>query len=139
MKECSKCGAIKPLEEYPKNNKCRSGRTNRCKPCTQAYKAQWRKANPASHRSAHLRSKYGISVEEFNAMLEEQNHTCLLCDHKHVENCQKNALRVDHNHQTGEIRGLLCKECNSGMGLLGDNPERLRAAARYLESRGYYG
>ena len=139
MKECSTCGAIKPLDKYPKNKQCKSGRSGKCKDCVSKYKAQWREANPASHRAHHLRTKYGLSIEGFNQLLEIQNYTCLLCDHKHVENCQKNALRVDHNHRTGEVRGLLCKECNSGMGLLGDNPERLRAAARYLESRGHYG
>ena len=139
MKECSKCGAIKPLEEYPKNKQCKQGRSAKCKVCVNAYKGTWRKANPASHRAAHLRSTYGLSLEDFDHLLEQQNHTCLLCDHKHVHNCKKGALRVDHNHRTDEVRGLLCKECNSGMGLLGDNPERLRAAARYLESRGHYG
>ena len=139
MKSCSSCGVAKTLEEFPKDKRIKCGRKPKCRSCDNQYKAEWRKANPGNHRSAHLRSTYGLSLEQFSEMLLKQDHTCLLCDHKHVPNSVRGSLRVDHDHKTGQVRGLLCKECNAGLGLLGDNPARLRRAAEYLETKGHYG
>ena len=78
-------------------------------------------------RGKRIRS-YGISVGEFNQMMEDQGHKCYICDgdNGHI------ALCIDHDHKTGKVRGLLCNKCNRAIGLLDDNPELLIIAAAYL-------
>lgn len=77
--------------------------------------------------------KYGITVEDFNKMLEEQGGVCAICK----SNCNINRrLCIDHCHTTGKVRGLLCSECNSGIGKLKDDKELLKSALAYLEERG---
>lgn len=95
-----------------------------------AYNRQWRKNNPgrtAKHaRKRDLRAKYGITPEQFLAMVEKQEGRCAICTRTRL-------LHVDHRHSDGKVRELLCFKCNAGIGQLEDNPELLRAAALYLE------
>lgn len=84
-----------------------------------------------NRRSCRLRSKYGITIEEFEEMLSDQKGCCLICGDYMGE-----ALKVDHNHETGAVRGLLCNGCNVGLGLFKDNPEFLTAAIAYLQEKG---
>ena len=69
-------------------------------------------------------------------MLDEQGGGCAICQKTPEENGRR--LAVDHNHTTGDVRGLLCTQCNVGLGNLGDSVERLRSAIRYLNERGSY-
>jgi hypothetical protein len=87
------------------------------------------------------KNRYGISYEEYVALFNLQNGTCPLCNNKFsiLPDEGFKGLVVDHNHETGEVRGLLCNPCNSGLGLLGDSPEVLRSAIEYLEKNGFYG
>jgi len=85
------------------------------------YRAKYRAAQLARTR----RRKYGISQEVFDEMLADQGERCLICR-------RKRKLCVDHDHETGEVRGLLCQQCNIGLGAFGDNPRYLRRAIRYL-------
>ncbi len=85
----------------------------------------------------NLRRNYGITLADYDRILDDQNNGCAICGKTPEENKQR--LAVDHNHTTGEVRGLLCKNCNTAIGLLGDNPSTLRLATRYLEERGHYG
>lgn len=71
---------------------------------------------------------YGITVEDYNTMLEAQDYGCYICGG--VD--ENRALSIDHNHRTGKVRGLLCSNHNRALGLLGDDPELLIAAHRYL-------
>lgn len=75
------------------------------------------------------KAKYGITKEKYQDLLTEQCGRCKVCN---VELMSE--LRVDHDHKTGAIRGLLCANCNSGLGMFQDDPDRLRKAAQYLES-----
>jgi hypothetical protein len=79
--------------------------------------------------------KYGITSEDFNAMLTAQRDGCAICGFVPLPDGKNAAARlhVDHDHETGKVRALLCNGCNRGMGYLGDNPARLRAAADYIE------
>ena len=82
-------------------------------------------------RSVHLRSKYGIDEAEWQAQLITQDNKCAICE-KTFES-QKHTV-VDHCHESGEVRGLLCRQCNTGIGMLGDSKEVLSKAIKYLES-----
>ena len=81
-----------------------------------------------SQRKSHLRIAFGISVEEYDALVHKQDGKCAICGIT-----PKGNLHVDHDHSTGKIRGLLCNPCNSGIGLLGDDIVIMQAAIRYLD------
>ena len=78
------------------------------------------------HREHHLKKKYGITLEEYEDMVKEQDGICLICGDFGKR------LLVDHCHKSGEIRGLLCGHCNTGLGFFRDNPDLLRRAADYV-------
>ena len=80
-------------------------------------------------RNRHYQIKYGITVEEYNNMLNAQDGICAICG---VDRIGRN-MPVDHDHQTGEIRAILCGNCNRGLGMFMDNPQTLRLAADYIE------
>ena len=90
--------------------------------------AYWR----GKTRSEVLTAKYGISEADYERMFKEQNEVCAIC--KRHQRFQR--LAVDHDHKTGKVRGLLCVNCNRGLGRFFDSPIRLRSAADYLEKAG---
>ena len=98
--------------------------------------AKSRRANPKQYaetfRAWALQKKYGMTKEQYAVMLAEQNGCCKICRRHHSET--KRGLVVDHDHETGKIRGLLCDGCNRGVGMLQDKPELLRRAADYLDA-----
>ena len=91
---------------------------------------EWHKKNPVKTKTQQLKKMFGIGMEEYSKMLEEQNGKCAVCG---MED-QWFSLAVDHCHDKKHIRGLLCSQCNRGIGLFKDDPQRLRNAAAYLES-----
>ncbi len=95
----------------------------------------WRKANPAGNRQQHLQRKYGIDLAQYQRMYDEQRGLCAIC-HRPAGDGKK--LVVDHCHSTGHVRALLCHPCNVGIGMLGDNSDRIHAAAAYLDSFNEY-
>jgi len=82
-------------------------------------------------RKYFLVSRYGITEEEYNQLLVNQNFSCAICK-SHI-NEFKRKLSVDHNHETGKVRGLLCNNCNAGIGYLEEDVDSLRQAIEYLE------
>lgn len=82
-----------------------------------------------SARWARRKAKYGITRDQYEALLDEQNGRCKICGGNFGYD-----LRVDHNHGTGEVRGLLCANCNSGIGYLKDDPEIMKSAIQYLSN-----
>lgn len=84
-------------------------------------------------RKCNLKRMYGIDQAEYNRMFEEQDGKCAICSTATPTGKWK-VFAVDHCHETGLIRGLLCNECNRGIGLLGDNPDRLLKAVDYLKT-----
>ena len=82
-----------------------------------------------------LRTRYGITIDQYNVMLEAQGGRCTLCGSTPNPNGVRAAscLHVDHDHVTGAVRALLCNECNRGLGYLRDSPRLLRLAADYIE------
>ena len=91
---------------------------------------------PEATKDAWLQQRYRISWAAFQALLKEQHGVCAICHRpetkKRRHSDEVRQLAVDHDHATGLIRGLLCFACNSGVGHLGDDPQRLESAARYL-------
>jgi hypothetical protein len=81
-------------------------------------------------RKASLRAKYKISESDYMLLNEVQGGLCAICGRK--PSGKRPVLCIDHCHKTGRIRGLLCMNCNSGLGYFHDNPERMQKAARYL-------
>lgn len=118
MKVCARCCQEKPLQDFHIHPGGKLGRHPICKLCR----------GPDTRRAA-LKSKcklvYGISLEEYNRLFEQYNYECCICGNV--------AVCLDHNHITGEIRGILCHPCNQAIGLLRDSPDLLRKAATYLE------
>ena len=87
---------------------------------------RWRANDPRGVQRHSLKAVYGLSLAQWDRMVIRQLGCCAICG----EQCRD--LHVDHCHATGKIRSLLCQHCNRGLGMFGDDPERLRAAARYL-------
>lgn len=89
---------------------------------------KWRNLNKKQRQEKHLRSKYGLTFERYNALLDKQHNSCKLCG--------KNPIRtpvVDHNHRTGRIRGIVCQKCNIIIGMYESCPEVLTLVPQYLE------
>ena len=97
---------------------------------------KWAEKNPEqkkeSARKAQLKLLYGITPERYDEMLKEQEGKCKICGTDKPTGKWK-VFAVDHCHDTGHVRGLLCNECNRGIGLLRDSPELLIKAADYLK------
>ena len=124
MKPCTKCGAEKELEEFFRDSRRKDGRKSCCKECTPQ--------DPIAKRASHYKSTYGITIEDYDRMLAEQGGKCAICPRTNPVNGGR--FHVDHDHNTGKIRGLLCSNCNTSIGLAQDNPEILISAAHYILS-----
>jgi hypothetical protein len=99
--------------------------------------ARWRESNPDSDVNKHLMRKYGITLEEYNRMFEAQKGVCAICGKEEKTRRRKKSnenerLAVDHCHDTGVIRGLLCFKCNTAMGSLGDTQTHVMKVIHYL-------
>jgi hypothetical protein len=136
-KTCSQCGGLKPHTEFHAHKRSKDRLRANCKSCVQAKQAARYRRDPSYQQNYLLQKNYGITLEGYDRLLEGQDNGCAICGKTPEENGQR--LAVDHNHDTGKVRGLLCGQCNTGIGNLGDSPARLRLAIRYLEQRGHYG
>src|ERR1017187_7579803 len=129
-KKCTGCGELRKLSEFSPDRRNRDGRRGECGVCTNEYARVWyAKLSPEDRKDRRLRKSFGITYQDFISLLKTQNNTCPVCA---LELVPGRDTVVDHNHKTGKVRGLLHRDCNSGIGLLGDNFERLHRAARYL-------
>lgn len=93
----------------------------------------WQEANPHMRKAQRIK-KYGLTLDAFNAMLERAGHKCEICGYSDKSDPNRFPL-VDHCHASGRVRGIICQWCNHGIGKFKDDPERLRAAATYLEGK----
>jgi hypothetical protein len=135
-KVCLECKEEKPIEAFGYTKK--PYRNSYCKTCkNKKREANGRINGRNKKRDTYKRmKKFGISVEEYNGMLEEQNNKCEICgihieDYKNSSKIPRN-FAVDHNHITGEVRGLLCSNCNTALGSFKENLEALQKAIDYL-------
>jgi hypothetical protein len=145
-KICSVCNKLKPLEDFYKEARVKDGRMRRCKLCHCAVTAKYRTQNPEVYRKASLKhwhnlkdskkhgkwlKRYGLTKEEYETFFDKQKGLCFICK-KECSSGQN--LSVDHCHKTGKVRGLLCKKCNTALGMLEDNIEYFQTAILYLKS-----
>jgi hypothetical protein len=143
-KVCTICGVKKPLDDFSwhmKKDRKKGYHKNQCKPCLSAAHSARRAKDPSFYRKfewpSKLRTKYGITVADYDRMLEEQDGGCAICGtrvpcvrrHKNIET---EKFFVDHCHVTGKVRGLLCNACNRALGYLRDDPTIIDRAASYL-------
>lgn len=103
-----------------------------------AYLREYRKKTPLLQKARALRDSFNLSLDEYNRMLEAQNGVCAICGNPetHKRHGKPKALAVDHDHKSGAIRGLLCSDCNTGIGKLKEDIKILQAAIRYLNYPG---
>ena len=122
FRQCRTCKKEKPLGEFHKASK-------------KYYRSDCKDCIPRKTRTenwiAHLRVRYGISPEQYTQMLRDQDWCCGIC-YKHLFTLKDGLFHVDHDHCTGEVRGLLCKPCNVGLGWFRDNRKALLEASEYL-------
>jgi hypothetical protein len=130
MKFCSKCGKEKSYIEFHKNKRQITGYHAHCKDCRSEYSKKHVKKLSEKSRQSRLKIKFGISDEDYKFLLKQQNFSCAIC-HKH-ENQINRKLAVDHCHKTGKVRGLLCSNCNTGIGNLRDSTYLLFKSICYL-------
>ena len=154
MKTCRVCGVAKAEDLFTHG---RGGiRTNRCRVCTALYMGEYRRknkdkwktwaeinSNPKSAHSARMaqiRYKFKMGEQELSDMMDDQQGLCLICRDS-LTDPSRNKLdqyNIDHNHDTGEVRGLLCSKCNTGIGYLKDSSDVCMRAATYLMAKGEY-
>lgn len=123
-KTCTKCGEEKPLRRFPKSKLTITGRGSICHAC-----------NSSLYKRNTFKRKYGITPEQYEDMERAQNGLCAICNLPESATGKfgaKKKLAVDHCHKTGGVRGLLCHNCNTGIGALKDDLEILKAAIGYL-------
>lgn len=153
---CVDCDSVFEVED-------RGPIPTRCPPCRQAWAVQrtreWQAANPEKDKAnrqryydrvypfrtyteddaqaawvRRLKKHYGLTVGQYQQMLDRQNGTCAICDGPPKgKGADRGRYHVDHCHETGKVRGLLCSSCNLAIGYLGDDARRVRRAARYIE------
>lgn len=126
-KACSKCKIAKPLDEFHASNKSSDGKASWCKQCTNKCSRVYQKRNYSSDnkRKWQLKTRYGLTPECIEKMLEEQGGVCAICLLPPKRQC------VDHSHETGLVRGLLCHRCNILIGGW-DDPVWRESAMKYL-------
>jgi len=154
MKTCAECHTPKPLDDFKRHAASPDGHTYICKDCLRGRRESLSHLTPEERRQrrsetfkkryasdpefrdrlrGHRRkSNYGVPPEVYQALLDRQGGDCAIC-HQPTENgFGQRGFHLDHDHETGQIRGLLCLGCNTGLGGFADDPVRLRSAIRYL-------
>jgi hypothetical protein len=134
-KRCTKCHLWLPFDHFYADSLRPDGLQYWCISCRRMYN---KKQPPGSWRRQNLR-RFGITPQQYDRMLANQNGVCAVCHRP--ETCRNNwskngeirPLHVDHDHKTGEIRALLCNHCNTTLGSMNEDPERIRALAEYAE------
>jgi hypothetical protein len=129
LKICKECGIEKNISDFY------AGRKD-CKDCKNAAARQWRKDNPENTQKHLMRMRernkerrYGITQEQFDQMLVDQNNKCKICD---IEFKNTKDTHIDHCHNSSVVRGLLCNNCNVALGQFGDNTDIMDNAIKYL-------
>lgn len=125
-KACTVCYHVLPLDNFSNAKNKRKGKCCQCKECVRKYKQEHKK----EAKNYRFNTAYGITLEKFNTLFYSQQNKCKICG---TRNFGLKGPALDHCHNTGKIRGVLCNKCNLALGLLNDDIEILRNAIQYLE------
>lgn len=136
---CKTCSKEKPFDEFPKNIMYQDGIRPNCLACHREYQKnsyhEHKHKRPYDYeadRDSKLKRTYGISYSEYLTMLEAQGGCCAICGTS--DTGKRKAFAVDHNHTTGKVRGLLCSNCNTGIGNLKEDEGIMLRAMEYLRN-----
>ena len=133
-KTCSTCGIEQPIANFYHDKR-------QCKSCLRDHQRRYRAERPDYHHARNLRQRYGICADEYQTILANQNNACPICEVEIPDTIgykEKRVSVVDHNHETGEVRGILCLKCNLVLGHARENTDILYKAIVYLSERGAY-
>ncbi|MEU8257335.1 endonuclease VII domain-containing protein [Micromonospora inaquosa] len=125
QRRCRDCAEWKPLSDFCSSSKRPSGRGSYFKPCHNDRTRETKQRLYGGTREYHLRRRHGVGEKEFQELLAEQGGVCAICGAAHPQH-------LDHDHRTGWVRGILCFNCNGGLGQFRDSPMRLARAITYL-------
>lgn len=144
MKTCLRCRTPKPLDDFHRNKNVKDGRSKVCKICCSKYGKRYYVKNKEKilqqtkayrdsktideRREWDFKKKYGITVQQYKEMFQRQGGGCKICGQP------ASRLHVDHDHTTEAVRGLLCSNCNRGLGCFLDDPQLLEKASWYLKT-----
>jgi ribosomal protein L37E len=143
-KFCPKCNSWKSKDNF---NFCKNRKDKLqlwCKDCGYESKKRhyWtdrKKQVQLLARKYNLKHSFGITIEQYEEMFNKQKGVCIICGKPETQHSHPNgkvdSLRVDHNHKTGKIRGLLCSKCNFGIAQFNDNINLLKKAIIYLKEK----
>jgi len=136
LKRCNGCNSVKLISEFWKSQSL-------CIECSkERQKNRWGSRTPKKRLEQHLKYKYDLTVKELNDALEAQNGNCAICEEVLpdllVYNNRRRGYAIDHNHETGKFRGILCLKCNSMLGMARDSQILLEKASAYLKEKGSY-
>ena len=134
IRTCNTCHIPKPIEDFYKSkrkNRPEGERAHQCKECTKERVKRYKRENQDRERNNHLRRAYGISLADYKRMLNEQDGKCACCGTEEAGG-KHGTWNVDHDHITGDVRQLLCKDCNIVLGIVQDSPEHLERLIAYI-------
>lgn len=158
-KFCTQCKTSLPLENFANNKNSKSSKNYYCKMCDnirsreyfrnnrelkRAYQAKYREKNREKIRETcrgkyeqsyiqQVKSKYGISAEDYYNILDHQRDSCLVCLKLFTYDSKSNKPHIDHDHKTGKVRGILCNHCNAALGQARDSIPILKNMIKYIE------
>jgi len=142
MKFCKSCNIKKPLSEFYKMSKSKDGFRYECKQCENDRKKNWTRLNSdrlneLQRLSDKVYSQYGITKADYDRILVEQNGVCKICKNPETRRDKRSGLLlrlcIDHCHETGKVRGLLCFRCNTVLGSCKDDVKLMMNMINYLE------
>lgn len=134
IKTCRQCGETKAIDKFYRGR-------GKCKACQLDIQRAYRSRTPGFHRKHNLRQRYGLTYDDFHSILHTQNYSCAICEVEishGLEYRTNRSVAVDHNHDTGEVRGILCSKCNLMLGHARESTEILYKSIVYLSERGTY-
>lgn len=124
-KYCPRCKEILPIDKFGPCKSRSTGIQYYCRPCLYSYKQENAHKNKDRLHEQKRKLYYGMEYGTYDKMVKEQSGKCLIC-------AKEKKLVVDHDHETGNVRGLLCNLCNLGLGAFKDSPSYLTSAIKYL-------
>lgn len=137
-KHCKRCDQTKPVTEFFRDRARPDGYTYLCKKCSNQSTKKWVDENRDKRKNYYLKRTYGITLAQYHEMLSNQGGVCAICGTDDPKGKSGTYFVVDHNHETGENRQLLCNRCNRCLGLVAESADTLLSMVEYLKrhSRG---